>query len=369
MTVETLYLDQAAAARPAPEVLDFYRTRLDRCYANQEAAHSMGYSLRRELDCAAEKLAVALTGRSGCAVIWGGSGTELIALLADSPAAAGKRVASTALEHPAVGANFRRAASEFRLFDVDRTGRISGASRAGEPEFLILHHVQSELGVIQEPERWRSAFPGAALAVDAIQSAGKLPLPEADFWIVSGHKLGAPGGAALLVAPGCPDREKFLGWARDRRSRDYRIGRPEPALMLTLAFAAEVAARDREARYEAVKQCNLELRTRLENLPLPGGGRLRFTVPPELASPWILHLMLPGIQAGVLVRMLAERGAMCASGSACASESREPSAALRAIGTGRRDGYSGLRISFGMEPEPETAEKFAQLLPDVLKNY
>ena len=46
MARDILYLDQAAAARPAPEVLDYYRVALERCFANQEAAHSMGYALR-----------------------------------------------------------------------------------------------------------------------------------------------------------------------------------------------------------------------------------------------------------------------------------------------------------------------------------
>ena len=369
MARDILYLDQAAAARPAPEVLDYYRVALERCFANQEAAHSMGYALRRELDLAASELSAALTGSPDRAVVWGNSGTELLALLADSPAAAGRCVLSTPLEHPASGANFRRAAARVALFKVDRTGRIAAPPEGAAPGLVMIHHVQSELGVVQEPERWRALFPGVPLAVDAIQSAGKLPLPEADYLVVSGHKFGSPGGAALLVSPRCPDRERFLAWARDRRSRDYRIGRPEPALMLTLSFAAKRAARERTRRFEAARRCSQLLRDRLTGAALPGGGRLYFTIPEAFSSPWICHLMLPGLQAGVVVRMLAERGVMCASGSACASESGEPSAALRAIGLPRRDGYSGLRISFGPEPEEEAAEKFVQLLPEVLKNY
>ena len=35
----TVYLDQAAAARPAPEAIEFYFARVRENYANQEAAH------------------------------------------------------------------------------------------------------------------------------------------------------------------------------------------------------------------------------------------------------------------------------------------------------------------------------------------
>ena len=111
------------------------------------------------------------------------------------------------------------------------------------------------------------------------------------------------------------------------------------------------------------------MRRELENLPLPGGGRIRCTVPPELASPYLLHLLLPGIQSGVMVRMLSAAGVMAAAGSACASESREPSAALRAIGLNRNDAYSGLRIGFGFDSTAEEAKKLVEALKDALKNY
>ncbi|HCH87015.1 MAG TPA: cysteine desulfurase NifS, partial [Lentisphaeria bacterium] len=57
-----IYLDHAAAARPPREILDFYRACLEESYANQEAAHRLGYDARRRLDAAAEQLSTALAG-------------------------------------------------------------------------------------------------------------------------------------------------------------------------------------------------------------------------------------------------------------------------------------------------------------------
>ena len=88
----SVYFDQAAAARPDPEVLAYYGEMVRLHYANQEATHSLGYELRRKLDRAAAELSTALTGHDGCRVIWGMNGTELFNLFADSPVAAGKRV-------------------------------------------------------------------------------------------------------------------------------------------------------------------------------------------------------------------------------------------------------------------------------------
>ena len=59
----TVYLDQAAAARPAPEAIEFYFARVRENYANQEAAHSLGHAARQKLDLAADRLKLAICHR------------------------------------------------------------------------------------------------------------------------------------------------------------------------------------------------------------------------------------------------------------------------------------------------------------------
>ncbi len=370
----TVYLDQAAAARPAPEAVEFYIARVREDYANQEAAHQLGREARQRLEQAAEELSLALTGESGWGVIWGGCGTELFNLFADSPLATGKRAVTSPLEHPALLAVLRRAAVELRTLRPDRHGRIS-QEQLPAGDLLALHQVQSELGTIQQIDALAEAFrrrsPDGIVFVDAIQGAAKLPFPRAaDIVAVSGRKFGAPGGgAALLIRPAFRGGKTLLEFARRWRHELYRGCRPEVPALLALAFAAGLRAAEREGAARRIGELNAAVRRELENLPLPGGGRIRCTVPPELASPYLLHLLLPGIQSGVMVRMLSAAGVMAAAGSACASESREPSAALRAIGLNRNDAYSGLRIGFGFDSTAEEAKKLVEALKDALKNY
>ena len=40
---------------------------------------------------------------------------------------------------------------------------------------------------------------GGRVVADCVQSAGKLPLPPADFIAVSAHKLGGPAGGGALI--------------------------------------------------------------------------------------------------------------------------------------------------------------------------
>lgn len=374
-----LYFDSAAAWRVPVEVLDFHRTALEEEFANQEAAHSLGYRARKRLEAAQRELAEALIGSSEWRVVWGSSGTSLFRLLADSPLVTGKRVLSSKLEHPALTAQFKRTANEISFLAVDaQSGRLL-LPGAGETvplfDVLALHQIQSELGVVQKLNEMirqlRSAAgrPFFALA-DSIQAAGKYELPRnADAIVISGHKFGAPGGAALLLAPDSTFTPVLMKFAERYRHTDYGCARPEPALMRTLSFAARLRSKTLQNDRAHVSKLQHLLRELLTGIPLPGGGKIRPTVPEEHASSYILHLLLPGIDTGVLVRMLSERGIMVAAGSACTAESPLPSATLVALGIPRRDGHSGLRIS--LAPENTTAEikKLAATIVDVLKNY
>lgn len=364
MQQKFVYLDQAAAARPDPEVLKFYFSILPEAFVNQEAAHDAGYQLRRRLERAAESVA-ALAGDE-FRVVWGNSGSELFNLLADSGAVAGKKVATSKLEHPALLANLTRCAAEVRFCRVDGVGRI--ITPLPEAEVLALHLVQSELGVRQDFEtlirEFRSSVPGGTVFCDAIQAAGKMALPvAADLIAVSGHKFGAPGGAALLIRQTWRGARALEEFAHAYRHRDYRCGRPEPAVLLAMAHAADLCRHSHTQAWEKISRLNGLLRKGVAELDC------RCTVPSESASPYILHLLLPGFQSGVLVRMLAAEGVMVAAGSACASETREPSAALTAIGLRRQEAFSGLRVSMGMDSSESDVKIFLDVLKRVLKNY
>ena len=349
MDKEIYYFDNAASSRTDQRVLAYYREISAVDYANQEAAHGGGYALRKRLEAAAEKLSLALCGEKRL-VIWGNSGTELFNLLADSFLVEGKEVAASPLEHPALLANLKRTARNLQLLPCGRDGKV----QIPENGFAALHHVQSELGTIQEfPQRQAVTF------CDAIQSAGKLPLPRTpEIIAVSGHKFGAPGGAALLLKSDWKDAKKLQDFAHSYRHISYRCGRPDPALSLAMTKAAELAAEERNKNLRNTIILNNLLR---ENFSA--------TIPAKTASPYILHLNFPGHQSGVLVRMLSDAGFMVAAGSACASETDDPSPAMRAIGFSKKDAFSGLRISFGPQNTVEEAKKLQEALTRVLKNY
>ena len=375
-----IYLDNAAAAAPEKAVIDFFASAAMSCYANQEAIHQQAYAVRQKLEAAENDLAAALTGDSSAKVIWGNSGTDLFNLFSHATMLRKGNIVTT-LEHPALQAALNRTGTELRILpqlngkvDLEELGRLADRNTV----LVAIHHVQSETGVVQDLPGVRKVINGCAPQAlffsDTIQSAGKLPVPWQDAALdiisVSGHKLGTPGGAALILRTGKDSTRKNLAEFFDRsRSREYLAGRPDPAVMLTVAHAVKVCIAESTQVLSTIKAMNLELRESLAGIELAGKMKIIFTIPPEDASPFILHITLPGYEGAVLVRMLSEHGITVSSGSACSAESNLPSPALTAMKYNKKDAFSALRISFWRNNSSNDIRRFADTLKAVIKDY
>ena len=102
---------------------------------------------------------------------------------------------------------------------------------------VAIHHANNETGVIQPiaqaAERVRAA--GGWLHVDAIQTAGKIPVDmaalDADTLTLSGHKLGGPQGVGALVSKaGAPIIRTLHGAGQERGLRPGTLD-PRPGTL------------------------------------------------------------------------------------------------------------------------------------------
>jgi cysteine desulfurase len=375
-----IYFDNAAAARPVPELLDFFRETAGNCYANQEAVHNMAYTIRHKMDQAAREMSKALCGKVEH-VHWSDSGTGAFSQLADFPEFKNGNIITTQLEHPALLAALRRTGAELRfvrcpkgIIDADHLSELLD----NETILVAFHHVQSETGIIQPLENFndiiKSQAPQAMFMADTIQSAGKLKLPwkkaQLDIIAVSGHKLGAPGGAALIIRKSDkPSATKLIKYLEDCRSKFYTAGRPDPAIALTAAESVKLAVKKMPDTISNASAINSFLRNSLKDLAGPGNQKITFTTDHNNASPYILHFIIPGLQSAILVRMLSEKNIHCAAGSACQAESGGPSKVLTAMGFKRNDAYSGMRLSFWQSNSMQDAELFMEAVKQVIKDY
>jgi cysteine desulfurase len=224
-------------------------------YANPSSMHREGQRARAAIERARGQVA-ALVHAHADEVVFTSGGTEgdHLAILGAAWARAhqGRRVALAAIEHHAVHGAGAVLADQGWTVDhlaCGRGGRVDPAVCAFPPgtTLVSLMLANNETGVLQpvaEMSR-RAHAAGALLHCDAVQAAGKVTVDfaalEADYLVISAHKLAGPKGAgALVVRRGAPLAPLFRGSGHERGRRGGTENLPG---IVGLGVAAECAAR------------------------------------------------------------------------------------------------------------------------------
>jgi len=372
------YLDNAASVPPFDWALDCFTKSARDFPGNQEAAGHAGVRAAAAVKEASRRLSSALA--PGYEVLWCGTGTDALAAAVQAHCMAnpGTEIVTTEAEHPALRQAVLRFADRYGLTvrnaEVAGNGQIRPESVSTllgpRTSLLAIHHVNAETGAVQDLVSLRNLLdqraPGALFLADTIQSVCKVAVPmreaHPDLLTLSGCKIGAPCGAALLWRDH-PERP-LTRTLHALRERHHAIGRCVPAAAITISHVVETLLPALKERGERAAAFRASIRA-----SFPSTLRIQETIPEELSSPYIFHLLLPGFQGGVLVRILGSEGISVAAGSACAAETRTPSETLTAMGYGRNLAFSALRLSFWDTTTEQEIEQFKKVFNQSLKNY
>src|SRR3546814_685144 len=196
--VTRIYLDHAAATSVGAAARQAMLEALDR-WANPSSVHAEGRAARAALEDARQRILKGLGASGRSRLVFTSGASEALALALGRTRMTRRLIGAT--EHDAV----LRAAPDAERIPVDRHGRIdldalSLLLASGDGEALVaVQHVNNETGVIQDIPAIAEVVRGCGgiLLVDAAQSAGKLPLPDADLIAVSAHKFGGPPGIEI----------------------------------------------------------------------------------------------------------------------------------------------------------------------------
>ncbi|HYI42607.1 MAG TPA: aminotransferase class V-fold PLP-dependent enzyme [Sphingomicrobium sp.] len=332
-----IYLDHAATTPVLPQAREAIAEAM-KYWANPSSPHSEGRKARAVLEAARETIKRTLDWRHD--VIFTSGASEAVAIVAARAKVEGRVVGAT--EHAVVPHEMGKKASVLPvhpsgLIDMDALRKAIAAA----PALVAVQHVNNETGVIQPLEEIadvvRSA--GSLLLADCAQSAGKLPLPDADFAAVSAHKLGGPPGVGALLIRDLATLEPVGG-----QERGYRRGTEDaPA---AAGFAAALESRVFANAMPRVA----ELRRRLDQGVTAVGGVVIAEDSPRVSN--IGAVALPGASQASLLVQFDLAGFAVSAGSACSSGKMKESTVLAAMGVGADLASSFLRISFG----PETSE-------------
>ncbi|MCP1429409.1 cysteine desulfurase [Microbacterium foliorum] len=358
-----LYLDHAATAPVRPEVLDAMRPYLTGTFGNPSSHHTYGEEAASALDDARARVARVLGMRTGDVVFTAG-GTEANNLAVKgivlAALAAGRRhLVVSPIEHESIleSADFLRRFHdvEVTMPEVDAWGRISAdALRAqvrDDTALVALGHANNEIGTVQDVAGLAAVThaTGAALHLDAVQSAGWLPLDGlgADAVAIAGHKIGAPKGIGALAVRGRIPLEPLLHGGGQERGR--RSGTENVAGAVGLAVALELAEAEREAASARVGAATRRVIAGI----LTAVPQAVLTGDPEGRLPATASFTFAGVSGEAVLLELERRGVVSSSGSACAAGSDDPSHVLLACGVDPAVAQSAVRFTFGRETLPD----------------
>lgn len=325
-----IYLDHASTTPILPEAAEAMAEAC-RNWANPSSPHSEGRAVRAQLEDARRRIAAAL-GTDSTLVFTSGA-TEAISLVFERARAKDRIVGS--VEHPAV----LRSAPGARQISVHRDGTLDlddldrALDGTGAP-LVAVQSVNNETGVIhpiaEVSARVKSA--GGLLLTDCAQSAGKLPLPQADFVVVAAHKFGGPPGIGALLIRDTSTLEAIGG-----QEGGFRPG--TAAVPSIMGFAAACEAD--HAWYEDSKR----LRKKLDEGIEAAGGEIVAADAPRIAT--IACYRMPGVPGAAQMMQLDLAGIAVTAGSACASGSLKTSHVLTAMGWPEESAREVIRVSFG----------------------
>ena len=357
---QALYLDYAATTPVDPEVAETMAGLLTVAgdFGNPSSAHVLGRRGSKHVEAAAESLG-ALVGADPARLVWTSGATESdnLAIIGAARARAhrGRHLVSMPTEHKAVTDPFQylqKQGFEVTWLRPDARGLLDldelAAALRADTQLVSVMHVNNETGVVQDIQSIGALCRerGVLYHVDAAQSVGKLPIDlrslPVDLMSLTAHKFYGPKGIGALYQadrPGCVVEPLLYGGGQQRR---LRPGTLPVHLIAGLGKAAAIAAGRQSAdtaRIRALRDRLWEEIRGIEGILVNGdidGG-----------YPGILNVSVGDVEGESL--LLALEPLCVATGSACNSQSREPSYVLRALGRSDAEAQSAIRFSIGRE--------------------
>lgn len=340
--MSTIYLDHAATTPPRPEVLQAMAEVRSDAWANPSSSHEPGRRARHTLERAREEIA-ALLGFSPREIHFVRGGTEANNLIlrgrlgASDAGRTGSLVVST-LEHSSVrepAEALERAGARVARLEVSPRGTIDEQELddllADIPDLVSMQAVNSETGLRLPVALVASATArrGIPLHVDAVQAAGRVPLPGPDVGVraltISGHKLGGPRSGAVLAASSTVSIAPLV--TGGGQEQGLRAGTEDVEAAVGLARALRLALDSLESEAERLQALRLSLESRLvEAVP-----DLHIFAAEGPRAPHIVQFGLPGADPAVLLAAADLDGVAASVGSACRSGVPGPGPALKAL--------------------------------------
>lgn len=297
-------------------------------------------------------------------------------------AAARPHIITTKFEHHAVlepCQQLQKEGFDVTFLDVGEDGVVNpeDVRWALRPETILVSimYANNEIGTIQpiaeigkiikeyRELKKKGGYP--LFHTDACQAAGYLDLNVnnlgADLMTVNGSKIYGPKGIGFLYKrSGVKIKPQIVGGGQEMRMRS---GTEPVALIVGLAKALEIAQAEREAETARLTPLRdyfiSEIQKRIPKVILNGH--------PTKRLPNNINVSILDIEGEALVLYLDAKGISFSTGSACTSESLEPSHVILALGKPYEFAHASMRFTMGRGTTKEDLDYVLSELPNAVE--
>lgn len=371
--MKRVYLDNNATTPVDPEVMRTAAEAME-LFGNPSSHYETGRKAKSIIDGARESVA-AMIGADPDEILFTSCATESNNTVLRSFAREKSpcRIITTRIEHPAILAtcdDLESMGTRVVRLPSNEEGGVSLADLEKAldegADLVSAMMANNETGVMlpvammAEMARKR----GAAFHTDAVQAAGKIKIDVrelgVDYLSISGHKMYAPKGIGVLYVR----RGAFLHplLTGGHQENGLRAGTENTPWIAAIGKAAEIASRTLEEESARIAG----LRDRLEAGLLESIPRSYINGAAGKRVPNTLNISFDDIEGEAILYMLDHVGIEVSTGSACSSNSLNPSHVLNAMGISVERMHSSIRISLGKENTDEDVDYTLRNFPPVI---
>ncbi len=356
-----IYFDNNATTQIDECVFEAMSPFLKTMYGNPSSVHRLGRIAKSAIEIARDQVA-SLIDAPASQIIFTSGGTEANNLALN--ALPFNQLAISGTEHSSIFEPANRC-ENVNVIPVNAGGIIESRSIdeliENRPDFVSIMLANNETGVIQSIAEIAKQFRehGIVFHADAVQAVGKIPVSFSELGVqmlsLSSHKIYGPKGCgALVIDKSLKINPLLLGGGQEKNQRS---GTENVAAIVGFGKAAELAKSELEFRHVTMLELRTLLESELEKLP-------RVTIFAK-NTPRLPNTVLFGIdkiEGEWVLLTLDQKGICVSSGSACASEGKEPSPVLLAMGVLPEQAKTAIRVSLSHHNTTAEVLQFIEII-------
>ncbi len=348
-----VYLDNAATTKLTPQVKQYIIKLLDRFY-NPSSLYQSGVDARQVIEQARKNVAKFINGESDNIIFTSGGSASNTLSIKGYIQKHDCCILYSPIAHKSILKCVESCKNAIPLevdsngfIDIDKLDKLLNVIYY--KPFVVVDYSNSEIGTIQDVKHIieiTHSYDGIVM-LDCTGSIPTIPLDvkalDVDMAVFSSHKLGALKGCGVLYKKPSIELEPLVYGSQEQGL----FGGTEAVINIaSLGKAVEnynyssISSKNRDYVYDYI----------IKEIPdsyLVGS-------PLEHRLPHNLYMCFKGVQGESLMILLDMNGIQVSTGSACNSGNPQPSSTLTAIGMGKEDINSCIRMTFsGNETKEE----------------